>query len=102
MSFKDNEEQFYRSLPIVPGLLAFALFVDGVVVGSAWRIGVGLCVVLIASWSPRLRGKVEIALGALKFKGELTTPAKNADDSEPEADEGAGLPPGDGGDDSSD
>lgn len=68
-----QEARFYRMLSILPLVGGLVLFGWGLADGSAWRIVTGLAVALVGSWSPRLVGKVEIAMGALKFKGELVS-----------------------------
>lgn len=83
MLSKQTEERIYRMLPLLPGLGGLALFGYGLWDGHAWMVVVGIFVALISFLTPRLKGRIEIALGALKFKGELTVePDEDPDDPE--------------------
>jgi hypothetical protein len=63
--------KIYRPLPIIAGLAGLASFCYGLVLQRAWMVGIGAFVMLLGFAFPRLKGRIEIALGALKFKGEL-------------------------------
>ncbi len=69
---RQKEERLYRRLTLLPGIGGFATFIDGLYSSNGWLVVVGLFISLVGFAFPRLKGKVEIAMGALKFKGELT------------------------------